>query len=197
MIGVPLDFRLGFGASFAPDAEIVVIDVAEPTRDHPRPIAAELYGPLPATLEALRAGATPLASSSSASSERSEWVTSLRGIENSQRGDEAESLSDPRAPLHPMRIYGELSKVLDRDAIVIGDGGDFVSFAGRLIDSYEPGCWLDPGPFGCLGSGPGYALAAKLAHPNGRLCCCSGTGRSASRAWSGTRSLVTAWPSWA
>ena len=77
----------------------------------------------------------------------------------------ARAAADERAPLHPMRIYGELGRLLDRDAIVIGDGGDFVSYAGRMIDSYEPGCWLDPGPFGCLGSGPGYALAAKLAHP--------------------------------
>ena len=45
--------------------------------------------------------------------------------------------------------------MLDRDAIVVGDGGDFVSYAGRFIDTYEPGCWMDPGPFGCLGAGPG------------------------------------------
>ena len=67
-------------------------------------------------------------------------------------------------------------KLLDRDAIVIGDGGDFVSFAGRLIDSFEPGCWLDPGPFGCLGSGPGYALAAKLAHPERQVVLLLGDG---------------------
>ncbi len=75
-----------------------------------------------------------------------------------------------------MRIYGELRSVLDRDAIVIGDGGDFVSFAGRLVDSYAPGCWLDPGPFGCLGSGPGYALAAKLAHPERQVVLLLGDG---------------------
>ena len=66
--------------------------------------------------------------------------------------------------------------MLDRDAIVIGDGGDFVSYAGRVIDSYEPGCWLDPGPFGCLGSGPGYALAAKLAHPDRQVVLLLGDG---------------------
>jgi acetolactate synthase-1/2/3 large subunit len=73
-------------------------------------------------------------------------------------------------------VYGELRAMLDRDAIVIGDGGDFVSFAGRLIDSYEPGCWLDAGPFGCLGSGPGYAMAAKLAHPNRQVALLLGDG---------------------
>jgi acetolactate synthase-1/2/3 large subunit len=75
-----------------------------------------------------------------------------------------------------MRIYGELSQVLARDAIVIGDGGDFVSFAGRVIDSYVPGCWLDPGPFGCLGSGPGYAIAAALARPERQVVLLLGDG---------------------
>ena len=75
-----------------------------------------------------------------------------------------------------MRVYGELIQLLDRDTIVIGDGGDFVSYAGRLIDSFEPGCWLDPGPLGCLGSGFGYALAAKLARPERQVVLLLGDG---------------------
>ena len=66
--------------------------------------------------------------------------------------------------------------MLDRDAVVVGDGGDFVSYAGRVIDTYEPGCWMDPGPFGCLGAGPGYALAAKLANPDKQVCLLLGDG---------------------
>jgi acetolactate synthase I/II/III large subunit len=170
VIGVPLDFRLGFGAAFAPDAQIVTIDAAEPERDHPRPVAAECYGALPATLDALRLGAA------GSGIDREAWIASLRQIEGEKRRAEAAELSDPRVPLHPMRIYGELAQLLDRDAIVIGDGGDFVSFAGRMIDSYRPGCWLDPGPFGCLGSGPGYALAAKLAHPGRQVLLLVGDG---------------------
>ena len=170
VIGVPLDFRVGFGASFAPDAELVVIDVAEPAREHPRPVAAECYGGLPATLEGVREDA------SGSSTEREAWISSLRAVEVERRAAEAAELGDDRAPLHPMRIYGELCKLLDRDAIVVGDGGDFVSFAGRVVDSYEPGCWLDPGPFGCLGSGPGYALAAKLARPERQVVLLLGDG---------------------
>ena len=75
-----------------------------------------------------------------------------------------------------MRLYAELGKVLDRDAIVIGDGGDFVSYAGKMIESFQPGCWLDPGPFGCLGTGAGYALAAKLAHPDRQVVLMLGDG---------------------
>ncbi|HVE77007.1 MAG TPA: thiamine pyrophosphate-dependent enzyme, partial [Actinomycetota bacterium] len=65
---------------------------------------------------------------------------------------------------------------LDRDAIVVGDGGDFVSYAGREVPSYRPGSWLDPGPFGCLGVGPGYAIAAKLLNPDKQVVLLLGDG---------------------
>ena len=163
-----MDFRLGFGKSFGEDTEIVVIDVAEPERDHPRAVADELYGDVGGDpLRARRAGAA---------ADTSEWVETIRAAEREKREAERELREDPRAPLHPMRLYAELGEVLDRNAIVIGDGGDFVSYAGRVIDSYEPGCWLDPGPFGCLGSGPGYALAAKLAHPDRQVVLLLGDG---------------------
>jgi acetolactate synthase-1/2/3 large subunit len=173
VIGAPLDFRLGFGAAFAPDAEIVAIDSAEPDQAPPRELAAELYGALPATLEALRgdAGAT-----GGGQSDREAWIRSLRAAEEDARAGEAAELADDRSPLHPMRVYGELVRLLDRDAIVVGDGGDFVSYAGRVVDSYEPGCWLDPGPLGCLGCGPGYALAAKLARPERQVVLLLGDG---------------------
>jgi acetolactate synthase-1/2/3 large subunit len=169
VIGVPMDFRLGFGGSFGEETEIIVADVAESERAHPRPVAAELYGGLPATLDALREAAA-------GGDDTAAWVERLRVIEHEKREAEREQLEDDRAPLHPLRIYGELAGMLDRDAIVIGDGGDFVSYAGRVVDSYEPGCWLDPGPFGCLGAGPGYALAAKLARPDRQVVLLLGDG---------------------
>jgi acetolactate synthase-1/2/3 large subunit len=73
-------------------------------------------------------------------------------------------------------VYGELRTRLARDAIVIGDGGDFVSYAGKYVDTYTPGCFLGPGPYGCLGSGTGYALAAALAHPDRQVVVCYGDG---------------------
>ena len=169
VVGVPMDFRLGFGGSFGEDTQIVVIGSSPPARPHPREPAAELYGGVAATLDALRsAGGDP--------PDRSAWVASLREAENEKRAGEQADLLDDRSPLHPMRLYHELSQVLDRNAVVIGDGGDFVSFAGRMIETYEPGCWMDPGPYGCLGSGPGFALAAKLAHPDRQVCLLLGDG---------------------
>jgi acetolactate synthase I/II/III large subunit len=170
VVGVPMDFRLGFGSSFGEDTQIVVIDSARPDREPPRAVAAELYGSVAPALDTLRTAAA------GGSAKRSEWVTSLRKTETEKRAAEQDDLNDSRAPLHPMRVYGELAQVLDRDAIVIGDGGDFVSFAGRMIDTYEPGCWMDPGPYGCLGAGPGAALAAKIAHPERQVCLLLGDG---------------------
>ncbi len=169
VIGVPMDFRLGFGQSFGADCELIVLDVAEPEREHPRQVAAELYGDLAGTLRAL-AGAVAGGGSTQA------WTEHLRGVEAEKRAGEREQLADDRAPLHPLRVYAALGEVLDRDAIVICDGGDFASYAGRAIESYEPGCWLDPGPFGCLGCGPGYALAAKLARPERQVVLLLGDG---------------------
>jgi len=170
VIGVPMDFRLGFGASFGEETEIVVVDSAEPERRHPRPVAVECYGAIGPTLTDLRAAAGGGALASEG------WISELRTAESERREAERVELEDDRRPLHPMRLYAELGKVLDRNAIVIGDGGDYVSYAGRVIDSYEPGCWLDPGPFGCLGTGPGYALAAKLAHPERQVVLLVGDG---------------------
>ena len=85
-------------------------------------------------------------------------------------------LSAEANPVHPARIYGELLPRLADDAVVIGDGGDFVSFAGKFVEPKRPGCWLDPGPFGCLGAGLGAAMAARIARPSSQVVLLLGDG---------------------
>jgi acetolactate synthase-1/2/3 large subunit len=167
VIGVPMDFRLGFGKVFGPQTQLIVADRVVPEREHPRPVAAGLYGDLTVTLSAL---------AGTGAAEHQSWIEELRTAETAARDLEKAELADGRTPLHPMRVYAELAPMLDRDAIVVIDGGDFGSYAGRVIDSYLPGCWLDSGPFGCLGSGPGYALAAKLARPDRQVVLLQGDG---------------------
>jgi acetolactate synthase I/II/III large subunit len=169
VIGALLDFRLNFGQPpvFAEDARLVFIDV-DSHRKH-RAGEVSIYGDLKAALGALanavHGGAT-----------RPEWLGRLREAEAaSRRRDEAMVRSDS-SPVHPARLIAEVDRFSDPDAIVVGDGGDFVSFAGRLIERPKPGLWIDPGPFGCLGSGPGYAMAAKLAHPDRQVILLSGDG---------------------
>lgn len=162
VVGAPLDFRLGFGGAFGEETKVVLIDRAPFERPAPRPPYAELFGPLSEVFAALQEGCgnRPLRTEG--------WVARLREREQELRAAEQGELRDNRAPLHPMRIYADLAPFLTPETTVVCDGGDFASYAGRLIDSYRPGRWLDPGPFGCLGAGPGYALAAALAdrdHP--------------------------------
>ncbi len=173
VIGVPMDFRLGFGGAFGDQTEIVVIDFAEPDRQLQREPAIEAYGDIGGSLEKIREVAV---SSGTGRDRTSEWLKEIDSEERSRRAKEEDDLLDDRAPLHPLRIYKELNEILDRDAVVVGDGGDFVSYAGKAIETYEPGCWLDPGPFGCLGSGPGYAIAAKIARPDSQVCLLQGDG---------------------
>ena len=167
VIGVPMDFRLGFGAVFGAETQLIVADRCAPERAHPRSVAAALYGDLPSTLTALAAAVT---------GDHEEWIGALRTAETRARAAETAELADARTPLHPMRVYAELLPLLDRDAIIVVDAGDFGSYAGRVIDSHVPGAWLDSGPFGCLGSGPGYALAAKLARPDRQVVLLQGDG---------------------
>jgi acetolactate synthase-1/2/3 large subunit len=170
VIGVPMDFRLGFGGSFGEETKIVRLDVVPNLLTRNRLPDFDLVGDLRATLAALR---------EAAGGERARtrpWLEQLRNVEEERRAAERAELDDDRSPLHPVRVYRELNEVLDRDAIVVGDGGDFVSYAGRLIETHEPGCWMDPGPFGCLGAGPGQAIGAKVAHPDRQVCLLLGDG---------------------
>ncbi|HET7510144.1 MAG TPA: acetolactate synthase [Solirubrobacterales bacterium] len=169
VVGVPMDFRLGFGGSFGGETKIVRLDAAPNALLANRAPEVDLVGDVRATLAALReaTGGEP---------RTRPWLEQLRNIEAEKRAAEQEELGDPRSPLHPVRVYKGLSEVLDRDAIVVGDGGDFVSYAGRFIDTYQPGCWMDPGPFGCLGAGPGQAIGAKVAHPDRQVCLLLGDG---------------------
>src|SRR5947207_11366475 len=138
VIGVPMDIRFWFSGFFGEGAKIIVVGSARPDRPHPREVAAELYGGVPATIDALREAAA-----GGRVADRAAWLASLRETESEKRAGEQAELTDDRAPLHPMRVYGELGRMLDRDTIVVGDGGDFVSYAGRMIETHEPGCWMD------------------------------------------------------
>jgi len=170
VVGVPIDFRLGFGGSFGEDTKLIRLDVAPNALTANRAPEVDLVGDIAATLAAIRE------SVGSGRGRTDAWLEQLRGVEAEKRAAEQEELNDSRSPLHPVRVYKELGEVLDRDAIVIGDGGDFVSYAGRFIETFEPGCWMDPGPFGCLGAGPGQAIGAKLAHPDRQVCLLLGDG---------------------
>ena len=168
--GVPLDFRLRYGSFGPKDTPARVVHVADTPGGIAAhcPLAASAAGDLAAFFSSLADEARPAADA--------DWLARLQAAASAAVAADAALLASDASPVHPMRVYGELLKVLDDDAVVIGDGGDFVSFAGRLVEPARPGRWLDPGPFGCLGTGLGYAMAARLAYPASQVVLLLGDG---------------------
>ncbi|MFI6824037.1 acetolactate synthase [Micromonospora sp. NPDC050187] len=167
VIGTPLDFRLSFG-DFG-DAQVVhVVDAPSQRASHVE-TAVSPAGDLRLIL-------TALADHPGDRVDHTDWIAQLRVKEDAARARDAEEMAAETDPIRPARIYGELRRVLARDAITIGDGGDFVSYAGRYLEPAQPGTWLDPGPYGCLGTGMGYAMGARITHPDRQVCVLMGDG---------------------
>lgn len=168
VFGTPLDFRLGFGRFGG--AQVAHVVDAEGQRAHHVTVPT-VVGDSNKVLRALvdRAGAV-------ASVDHEAWVSELRAAEKKGRAADAELLAADSSPIKPSRIYGEIGRRLERDAVVICDGGDFASYAGKFVEIFQPGCWLDTGPYGCLGNGPGYAIAARVVRPSSQIVLLLGDG---------------------
>ncbi|MEE2776312.1 MAG: acetolactate synthase [Acidobacteriota bacterium] len=164
--GVPLDFRLGFGR-FAKARVVHIMDRPERVATN-APLAASASGRIASILRALAGRIARRAPQP--------WLDKLQEREAAVRNTQEEAFGSDTNPIQPPRIYGALCERLDRDSIVIGDGGDFVSYAGKLVDVHQPGRFLEPGPYGCLGTGAGYALGAHFASPESRLFLMLGDG---------------------
>jgi acetolactate synthase-1/2/3 large subunit len=176
VVGTPLDFRLGYGA-FGEDSNTertAVVHAADSAGQLARhvPLAASYAGDLASLFETLASAPAGRAGPSWATS----WLPWLQDAVGAALAADRALLASEADPIHPMRIYGELARALDDDAVIIGDGGDFVSYAGKYLEPRRPGGWLDPGPYGCLGTGLGYAIGARLARPSAQVVLLLGDG---------------------
>lgn len=177
VVGTPLDFRLGYGVFGGPDknpdgafAKVVhVADSPGQLAAHAE-LAASVAGDLTTILDGL------VVAVQGRTRDWSGWAAELADVVLATAARDNELLTAEADPIHPARIYGELVPRLADDAVVIGDGGDFVSFAGKFVEPKRPGGWLDPGPYGCLGAGLGAAIAARLARPSAQVALLLGDG---------------------
>ena len=176
VVGTPLDFRLGYGVfggkDGAPAASVVHIADSKGQVSGHAELAGSVHGDLAAILEALGDAVDQVVRKPDWSS----WVTGLQETVAAAVERDRALLDAEADPIHPARIYGELVPRLANDAVVIGDGGDFVSFAGKFVEPKQAGCWLDPGPYGCLGAGLGAAMAARVARPSSQVVLLLGDG---------------------
>ena len=134
VVGTPLDFRLGYGEfggrDGAPRAQVVhVADAPGQIATH-CPLAASAAGDLAAFFTGLTAAAG-LGGLGGLGGWTGTWLPMLQAARDKAVAADGPLLTSDADPVHPMRIYGELAKILDSDAVVIGDGGDFVSYAGK------------------------------------------------------------------
>jgi acetolactate synthase-1/2/3 large subunit len=172
VFGTPFDFRVDYGrtGTWHADARVVQVDLDGAELGRNRKVDIALHADSGLVLEEL-AWAIP-----KGSSQFGAWLAQVREDENKKQAQQQlqmEALEDPPNPLH---VCAEVGKRLRPSDIVVGDGGDFVATAAYVLKLEWPQIWMDPGPLGTLGVGPGYAMAAKLARPDARVVLMYGDG---------------------
>ena len=161
LAGTPLDFRMKFGQSIPPDAKIVQLDLDETLIGQNRSADVGLVGNLGATLDAW----LDSMAANDVKLDFSERSMELRALEATAEVALAAQLNSDAVPIDPLRLCREIADAITDDMIVIGDGGDIVAQAAKVLSVPPNGAWMDPGPLGTLGVGMPFALAAQLAYP--------------------------------
>jgi acetolactate synthase-1/2/3 large subunit len=173
LAGTPLDFRMKYGGSIPSEAKVVQLDLDETLIGQNRSADVGLVGNVGANLDALGDvlrgdGGVDFA----------DYSARLRSIEDEAEAALAEQLGSDEVPIDPLRLCREIADYIatDDEMIVIGDGGDIVAQASKVLKVPEHGTWMDPGPLGTLGVGMPFAIAAQLSHPDKRVLIIYGDG---------------------
>jgi acetolactate synthase-1/2/3 large subunit len=170
VFGTPFDFRLDYGRSrtWNPDARVVQIDLEPAELGRNRSIDVGIVGDSGFVLQQLL--------DAIGSHDSSRFVGQLRDLEAARRAQMQHEIENDQSPPNPLRVCHEVGQRLGPRDVVVGDGGDFVATAAYTISLSWPQLWMDPGPFGTLGVGPGYAMAAALKRPEAKTVILYGDG---------------------
>ncbi len=170
LAGVPSDFRLDYGQHVRGSATLLSVNRDRHDLHMNRRPDVGVLGDPGAFLQAL--GAQGLAPSAA----RTAWLERLRERDAAREaGIDADAAREGER-VNPLRFFRELDALLGDDAVLVADGGDFVATASYVLRPRRPLSWLDPGVFGTLGVGAGFALGAQLARPGARAWIVFGDG---------------------
>ena len=170
--GFPFDFRLGYGRSFGSSTEVIAanLDSEDLTKNrkpdlplpmHPGEFIREL---------SFRVGRAP---------ERKLWFDTLQERED-KRDEEIAAMGEEELEcVNPIKFFQKLEEQMSDDSVLVVDGGDFVATGAYILKPRKPLSWLDPGVFGTLGVGGGFAVGAALARPEAEVWLIWGDGSSA------------------
>jgi acetolactate synthase-1/2/3 large subunit len=171
--GVLLDFRLAYGNTIPADAKIIQVDIENELIGTNRSADAAVVGNLAASFDAMMASIK----NGTNTLDYSTWCKELITKEEALEAAFSAQLNSDEVPIDPLRLCREIRDfVADKDVILIGDGGDIVAQASKVLPVPEENCWMDPGPLGTLGVGMPFALAAQLARPDKRVLIIYGDG---------------------
>jgi acetolactate synthase-1/2/3 large subunit len=174
IVGTPFDFRMGYGKRINVPT-LVQIDQDYRTVGKNRDVTLGIAGDPGAVLGAVLAAATARIDNGKRQL-RKQWMKTLTDAEAAATAKLMPTFKSDQSPIHPFRVAYELNEFLGEDTIYIGDGGDVVTISAQAVRPRNPGQWMDPGALGSLGVGTGFAIAAKLAHPNKEVLCYYGDG---------------------
>ena len=174
IVGTPFDFRMGYGKRISAPT-LLQIDLDYRTVGKNRDITMGISGHPGAILSAVAAAASGRLKTEPRQA-RIEWMKHLRGIEATKLEKLMPMFKSEQSPIHPYRLAWEINEFLGEDTVFIGDGGDVVTISAQAVRPRNPGQWMDPGALGSLGVGTGFAMAAKLAHPQKEVMCLYGDG---------------------
>ncbi len=159
IFGTPFDFRLDYGRALNSETKVVQIDLDGRELGRNRAVDVAIDGDSGVVLDQL------VKSAPEKREQWKAWLDEVRAAETKSRAKMAAEIESNDSPVNPLRLCAEIDKRLGKEDIVVGDGGDFVATAAYVLKMQWPQVWMDPGPLGTLGVGPGYAMAAALARP--------------------------------
>ncbi|MDH4107126.1 MAG: thiamine pyrophosphate-binding protein [Gammaproteobacteria bacterium] len=170
LAGVPCDFRLDYGGHISRRARLISVNRSRhDLRMNRRPTLA-----IPADAGSFlrELAATGIASNPA----HADWLKTLRERDDERERGIAAAAATRGEFVNPLRLLREIDAALDDDSIVVADGGDFVATASYTLRPRGPLSWLDPGVFGTLGVGAGFAIGAKLQRPGAETWIIYGDG---------------------
>ena len=170
-LGVPLDFRLGYGFSVNKDATLISINKSKQDLNKNRKPDIAIHADPTRIMHEIGKIINPPSCE--------EWIKELSVLEES-REKEIQQFSETKTDfVNPVYLCKTIDKLIDENSILVADGGDFVGTASYTVRPRSALGWLDPGPFGTLGVGGGFAIGAKSSFPEKEVWVFYGDGASA------------------
>jgi acetolactate synthase-1/2/3 large subunit len=174
LAGIPNDFRLDYGKHVARKAYLISVNRSEQDlRMNRKPDLGVLADPglLLRELAAVISGG-----SAGKGGSWEDWLGTLRGRDEEREGEIDRQAAIPAERVNPLQLCREIDRALAPESVIVADGGDFVATAAYTLSPRAPLSWLDPGVFGTLGVGGGFALGAKLCRPEADVWIIYGDG---------------------